>query len=92
MYSTLLSHAGILAGARYYFVRELRRGLPFENAGLKVGDKVVACNGAVLSSVASEREAKRLCQVQVSQTLKLDIRRGSSPLELDIVAAPRPEL
>ena len=81
-----------LAGARYYLVRELRGGLPAEKAGLKVGDRVVACNGAVLSSVSSEREAKRLCQVQVGQTLKLDIRRGGSPLELSIVAEPRPGL
>ena len=33
------------AGARYYLVRELRSGLPAEKAGLKVGDRVVACNG-----------------------------------------------
>ncbi len=80
------------AGARYYLVRELRSGLPAEKAGLKVGDRVVACNGAVLSSVSSEREAKRLCQVHVGQTLKLDIRRSGSPLELSIVPEPRPGL
>ena len=81
-----------LAGARYYLVRELRSGLPAEKAGLKVGDRVVACNGAVLASVASEREAKRLCQVEAGQALKLEIRRGGSPLELSIVAEPRPGL
>lgn len=80
------------AGARYYLVRELRSGLPAEKAGLKVGDRVVACNGAVLSSVSSEREAKRLCQVHVGQTLKLDIRRSGSPLELSIIAESRPGL
>ncbi len=80
------------AGARYYLVRELRSGLPAEKAGLKVGDRVVACNGAVLSSVSSEREAKRLCQIHVGQTLKLDIRRSGSPLELSIIAESRPGL
>ena len=80
------------AGARYYLVRELRSGLPAEKAGLKVGDRVVACNGAVLSSVSSEREAKRLCQIEAGQALKLDIRRSGSPLELSIVAEPRPGL
>jgi S1-C subfamily serine protease len=49
------------ACARYYLVRELRSGLPAEKVGLKVGDRVVACNSALLSSVSSEREAKRLC-------------------------------
>jgi hypothetical protein len=77
------------AGVRYYLVRELRGGRPADKAGLKVGDRVVACNGAVLSSVSSEREAKRLCQVHVGQTLKLDIRRTGSPLELSIVAESR---
>jgi PDZ domain/Curli production assembly/transport component CsgG len=80
------------AGARYYLVRELRSGLPAEKAGLKVGDRVVACNGAVLSSVASEREAKRLCQVEAGQALKLEIRRGGSLLEFSIVAERRPGL
>ena len=80
------------AGARYYLVRELRSGLPAEKAGLKVGDRVVACNGAVLSSVSSERDAKRLCQVHVGQILKLDIRRTGSPLEISIVAESRPGL
>jgi PDZ domain/Curli production assembly/transport component CsgG len=80
------------AGSRYYLVRELHGGLPAEKAGLKMGDRVVACNGALLSSASSEREAKRLCQVEGGQTLKLDIRRGDSPLELRIVAEPRPGL
>ncbi|MBU6435392.1 MAG: PDZ domain-containing protein, partial [Nitrospirae bacterium] len=64
------------AGALYYFVRELRGGLPAEKAGLKVGDRVVACNGAVLSSVSSERDAKRLCQVEAGQILRLEVRRA----------------
>ena len=80
------------AGVRYYLVRELRSGLPAEKAGLKVGDRVVACNGAALSSVSSDREAKRLCRVEAGQPLKLDIRRSGSPLELSIVAEPRPGL
>ncbi len=80
------------AGARFYLVRELRGGLPAERAGLKVGDRVVACNGIALATVTSDREAKRLCQVQVGQTLQLDIRRGVSPLELGVVAERRPGL
>ena len=80
------------AGVRYYLVRELRSGLPAQKAGLKVGDRVVACNGAALSSVSSDREAKRLCRVEAGQPLKLDIRRSGSPLELSIVAEPRPGL
>ncbi|MCX5722044.1 MAG: PDZ domain-containing protein [Nitrospirae bacterium] len=81
-----------LAGARYYLVKELRGGLPADKAGLKVGDRVVACNGVGLATVQSERAAKRLCQVEVGQILKLDIRRGGSPLELSIIAESRPGL
>ncbi len=80
------------AGARYYLVRELRSGLPAEKAGLKVGDRVVACNGAVLSGVASEREAKQLCQVEAGQTLQLDVRRAGQPIEISLTAEKRPGL
>jgi hypothetical protein len=80
------------AGARYYLVRELRSGLPAEKAGLKVGDRVVACNGAVLSGMSSEREAKQLCQVEAGQTLQLDVRRAGQPIEISLTAEKRPGL
>ena len=80
------------AGARYYLVRELRGGWPADKAGLKVGDRIVACNGAVLSSVPSEREAKRLCQVEAGQTLQLDVRRAGQPIEIFLTAEKRPGL
>jgi Curli production assembly/transport component CsgG/PDZ domain len=79
-------------GSHHYVVRELRSGLPAEKAGLQVGDEVVGCNGSSLAGVKSEREAKRLCQIEAGHTLKLDIRRGGSPMELGIVAEPRPGL
>ncbi len=79
-------------GSRYYVVRELRSGLPAEKGGLHIGDQVVRCNGSALAAVKSEREAKRLCQVEAGQTLKLDIRRAGSPLKIGIVADPRPGL
>ena len=81
-----------LAGTRYYLVREIRSGLPAEKAGLKVGDRVVACNGAVLSRVTSEREAKRLCQAEAGQTLQLDVRRARQPIEISLTAEKRPGL
>ena len=81
-----------LGGARYYLVRELRGGLPAEKAGLKVGDRVVACNGTVLSRVSSEREAKRLCQVEAGKTLQLDVRRANQPIEVLVTAEKRPGL
>ncbi len=80
------------AGARYYLVRELRSGLPAEKAGLKIGDRVVACNGAVLSSVSSEREAKRLCQVEAGQELRLYVQRAGQPIEIFLMAEKRPGL
>jgi len=81
-----------LGGTRYYLVRELRGGLPAEKAGLKVGDRVIGCNGALLSRVSSEREAKRLCQVEAGQTLQLDVRRANQPVEVLITAEKRPGL
>lgn len=79
-------------GARFYMVRELRSGLPAEKAGLKVGDRVVACNGASLAAVQSEREAKRLCQVEAGQALQLDVRRAEGALHVMVMADKRPGL
>jgi S1-C subfamily serine protease len=79
-------------GARYYLVRELRSGLPGEKAGLKVGDRVMACNGAPLSGARGERDAKRICQVEAGQTLQLEIRRADQLLDVRVTAEKRPGL
>jgi PDZ domain/Curli production assembly/transport component CsgG len=79
-------------GLRFYMVRELRSGLPAEKAGLKVGDRIVACNGASLATVKTDRDAKHLCQVEAGETLQLDVRRADSPMSLVITADKRPGL
>ncbi len=79
-------------GARFYLVRELRSGLPAEHAGLKVGDRVVACNGEPLSSARSDRDAKRLCRVAAGETLLLEVRRANNPIRMSVTAARRPGL
>ena len=79
-------------GARFYLVRELRSGLPAERAGLKVGDRIVACNGASLSGARNDREAKHLCQVQAGGTLQLDVSRANHPVRLSVTAEKRPGL
>ncbi len=79
-------------GARFYLVRELRSGLPAEKAGLKVGDRITACNGTSLAAVQTEREAKRLCQVEAGQTLQLDVRRPEGPSHVMVTAEKRPGL
>jgi hypothetical protein len=79
-------------GARFYVVRELRSGLPAEQAGLLVGDKILGCNGSVLATVKTEREAKRLCQVEVGEALRLDVRRADQAMEIQLTAEKRPGL
>jgi hypothetical protein len=79
-------------GVRFYLVRELRSGLPAEKAGLKVGDRVLACNGSSLTAVRSERDAKHLCQVEAGERLQLDVRRADGPLNLIVTADKRPGL
>jgi curli production assembly/transport component CsgG/PDZ domain-containing protein len=79
-------------GTRFYMVRELRSGLPAEKAGLKVGDRVMACNGVSLAAVGTDRDAKRLCRVEAGETLQLGIRRANSPVELSVTAEKRPGL
>ena len=80
------------AGSRFYVVQELRSGLPAEKAGLQVGDRIVACNGAALAGVKTERDAKRLCQVEAGQTLQLDVRRGNVAVDVAVIAEQRPGL
>ena len=79
-------------GVRFYLVRDIRSGQPAEKAGLKIGDRVVACNGASLSSVKAERDAKRLCQVGAGETLQLDIRRTDTSISVVVTAGQRPGL
>ncbi len=79
-------------GSRVYVVREVRSGSAAERAGLKVGDRVVACNGAALANVTTEQAAKRLCQVEAGQVLQLDVRRADQPMEMVITAEKRPGL
>jgi PDZ domain/Curli production assembly/transport component CsgG len=79
-------------GVRFYLVRELRSGLPAEKAGLKVGDRIVACNGASLAAVRTDREAKYLCQVEAGDTLQLEVRRADSAMSLVVTAQKRPGL
>jgi C-terminal processing protease CtpA/Prc len=75
--------------AKFYLVKELRSGLPAEKAGLKVGDRVIGCNGSPLAGVKTEREAKHLCQVEAGQTLQLDVKRADRSIELMVTAEKR---
>src|SRR5262249_20747601 len=79
-------------GQRFYIVRELRSGLPADKAGLKVGDRIVACNGASLVAVRTERDAKRLCKVEAGETLQLDVRRADNAMNVMVTAEKRPGL
>lgn len=79
-------------GGRFYLVRELRSGLPAEQAGLHVGDKIVACNGITLATVKTEREAKRVCQVEAGEQLLVNVRRADQPVEIHMTAEKRPGL
>jgi hypothetical protein len=79
-------------GDRFYLVRELRSGLPAEKAGLRVGDRVIGCNGSALADVKTERDAKRICQVESGRMLQLDVRREDRFLDVQVIAEKRPGL
>jgi hypothetical protein len=79
-------------GDRFYLVRELRSGLPAEKAGLRVGDRVIGCNGSALADVKTERDAKRICQVESGRMLQLDVRREDQFLDMQVIAEKRPGL
>jgi predicted metalloprotease with PDZ domain len=79
-------------GDRFYLVRELRSGLPAEKAGLRVGDRVIGCNGSALADARTERDAKRICQVESGRMLQLDVRREDQLLDVQVIAEKRPGL
>ena len=79
-------------GDRFYLVRELRSGLPAEKAGLRVGDRVIGCNGSALADVKTEREAKRICQTESGRVLQLYVRRDEQFLDVQVIAEKRPGL
>jgi S1-C subfamily serine protease len=66
--------------------------LPAEKAGLKIGDRILACNGLSLAAAPTDRDAKRLCHVEAGETLQLEVRRANSPMELSVTAEKRPGL
>ena len=55
-------------------------------------DRIMACNGASLAAVRTDRDAKRLCRVEAGETLQLEVRRANSPIELFVTAEKRPGL
>jgi TolB-like protein len=80
------------SGEQYYLVTELRAGLPGDKADLKVGDHVTACNGVPLSTVKTERDARRLCRVEAGQELQLDVVREGRFFTVRLIAEKRPGL
>ncbi|HEU5406616.1 MAG TPA: PDZ domain-containing protein [Nitrospira sp.] len=78
--------------SRFYVVKELRSGMPADKAGLKIGDRVIACNGAPLFDAKTVREAKRFCQVEAGQVLQLNVRRADQLLVIAVTAEKRPGL
>ncbi len=79
-----------LSGSRVYLVQEVRNSSPADKAGLKVGDVVLSCNGSVIATTKTERQAKRACQVEAGQTLTLEIMRGDQRLQITATAEKRP--
>ncbi len=79
-------------GRWFYLVRELRSGLPAEQAGLRVGDEVLACNGVRLTQAKTKRDVKRFCEVEVGQPLRLELRRADRWMEVVVTAEKRPGL
>jgi hypothetical protein len=73
-----------------YLVHEIASGSPADKAGLKIGDAVIACNHVPFSSIQTERQAKRACQIDAGQPLPLEVLRGEQQLDLQPIAERRP--
>jgi hypothetical protein len=66
---------------------------PAERAGVKAGDVIVAIDDKPVPEITLELASKALTPEHVSagQTIKLGLTRGSTPLELPVVADAVPE-
>jgi sulfate adenylyltransferase subunit 1 (EFTu-like GTPase family) len=62
---------------------------PGRAIGLKVGDAALSCNGSPIAAVKHEREAKRLCRVEVGEMLALEVKRGNEYLLIEATAERR---
>ena len=77
-------------GSHVYLVQEIAVGSPADKAGLRIGDAVIACNRVSFSSLQTERQAKRACQIDAGRPLSLEVLRGGQQLDLQPVAERRP--
>lgn len=64
-------------------IGSVRAGSPAEDAGLEVGDVIVAIDGRPVADVGQVRN--RIGLVRIGQRLSLSILRNGEPLELDAV-------
>ena len=80
------------SGGSAYVVEEIQDGSPAQEAGLRPGDLVVACNGSSLGTVQTEREARKACRIDAGQILRLRVNRDGQPLVIQATAERRPDV
>jgi thiol-disulfide isomerase/thioredoxin len=69
-------------------IENVLRGSPAERSGLRTGDRIVAIDGARVTSPALVSQT--VAQHRVGDTVTLGLERGGSPIRVPVVLAVRP--
>jgi Curli production assembly/transport component CsgG len=79
----------VRAGENLYTVTEFSRHSTAHEAGVRSGDIILACNGSSSMTWITDWHAKRACQAEANQPVRLNIRRGEESLTITVRARNR---
>jgi hypothetical protein len=79
----------VRSGENLFTVTEFSRHSAAYEAGLRSGDIILACNGSSSMTWATDWHAKRACQAEANQPVRLNVRRGKESLTITVRARNR---
>lgn len=79
----------VRSGESLFTVTEFNRRSAAYEAGLRSGDIILGCNGSSSRTWATDWHAKRACQAEANQPVRLNVRRGEESLTITVRARNR---
>lgn len=79
----------VRSGENLFTVTEFSRHSAAYEAGLRSGDIILACNGSSSTTWGTDWHAKRACQAEANQPVRLIVRRGEESLTITVRARNR---
>ena len=79
----------VRSGENQFTVTEFSRHSAAYEAGLRSGDIILECNGSSSRTWTNDWHAKRACQAEANQPVRLNVRRGEESLTITVRARNR---